>query len=229
MSEQPDRTQILKRVADMLLALTYPHPLRVAIDGITAAGKTTLADELKPILELSGRQVIRASVDDFGRPRSERYRRGRESPEGYYHDAFNYPAVRRLLLKPLGLGGSRRYRIASFDSFNDVPLQTPELEAPPDAILLADGVFLFRPELNDLWDFRVFLDADLATAVQRGIVRDTASSHEPAEGLARRYERRYIPGEQMYIREVRPQLLADIVIDNTNPAHPRFQEGGNLP
>ena len=57
--------------------------LRVGIDGVDGAGKTTLADTLADALEAAGIAVIRASVDGFHHPRAVRYRLGRESPEGF--------------------------------------------------------------------------------------------------------------------------------------------------
>jgi len=84
--------------------------VRVAIDGVDAAGKTMLADELAvPIVE-RGRTVIRAAVDGFHNPRPARYRRGADSPEGYYRDSFDYAAILRDLLIPLGPEGNRQYR-----------------------------------------------------------------------------------------------------------------------
>ena len=40
------REQALRQLAGMVVSRIHPHPLRVAIDGIDAACKTTLADEL---------------------------------------------------------------------------------------------------------------------------------------------------------------------------------------
>ena len=94
-----------------------------------------------------GREVIRASVDGFHHPRAHRYRQGSDSPTGCYEDTFDYSAVRRLLLEPLGPSGSRRYRRACFDFRTDTAVREPAATADPDAILLFDGVFLQRPEL----------------------------------------------------------------------------------
>ena len=103
------RETLLKRLAARIDALSPAHPVRVAVDGIDAAGKTTLADELMVWLQARGRPVIRASIDGFHRPRNERHRRGPTSAEGYYLDAFDYPAVQTALLLPLGPGGSGQY------------------------------------------------------------------------------------------------------------------------
>ena len=70
------REQAHHQLADILVSRPHSSPLRVAIDGIDAAGKTTLADKLAPLIEAQGRPVIRASIDGFHRLRSLRYRLG---------------------------------------------------------------------------------------------------------------------------------------------------------
>lgn len=40
------RQKVLEKLADLIIGVSKPHPVRVAIDGVDAAGKTTLADEL---------------------------------------------------------------------------------------------------------------------------------------------------------------------------------------
>jgi uridine kinase len=88
MTERRSRGRILDEVAAAVVALRRPHPVRIGIDGRTAAGKTTLADELLMLIEARGRNVIRACIDDFPRSASEKYVLGRMSPEGYYLHAL---------------------------------------------------------------------------------------------------------------------------------------------
>jgi len=52
----------------------------------------------------SGREVVRASIDSFHRPRGERYRRGLDSSEGYYRDSHDLKALKDRLLTPFGRG-----------------------------------------------------------------------------------------------------------------------------
>ena len=65
---------------------------RLAIDGVTAAEKTRLAEEMVAMLG-EERPVRRLSLDDYHRPAEDRYRRGRYSPQGYYLDTFDYQAL----------------------------------------------------------------------------------------------------------------------------------------
>jgi uridine kinase len=88
-SEQ--RTAVLATVARRIDAL--PRPALVAVDGVTAAGKTMFADEL---VALVSPPAVRVSVDDFHRPEAERHMRG-HGPESYYNDTFDLSAVRDTL------------------------------------------------------------------------------------------------------------------------------------
>src|SRR5882724_7438754 len=81
------RDLVLDDLAAKIGTVALERPLRIAIDGRTAAGKTTLSDELAALVSRRGRPVIRTSIDGFHRPKAERYARGRYSAEGYYYDA----------------------------------------------------------------------------------------------------------------------------------------------
>ncbi len=153
----PARAAVLEHVAAAVLALPSRGPLRVAIDGVDGAGKTMFGDELRDRLVPSGRPVIRATVDGFHNTKPIRYRRGRGSPEGFYRDSYDYATLKRVLLDPLGPGGTGRFRRAVFDVDADVPVDAPEEQALPGSILFLDGIFLHRPELRSCWDYSIFL------------------------------------------------------------------------
>lgn len=204
-----------ERLAEHIDELRLSHPTRVAVDGRTASGKTTFADALATAVQQRGRPVIRASVDGFHRPRVERHRRGRQSPEGYYEDARDLHALRQLLLDPLGPGGDRHYVTASFDLDRDKPLARLPEQATSDAVLIVDGTFLQRPELSDAWDFVIFLDVHADEARRRGVERDAAGLGGNAIA-SELYDRRYGPAFARYDAECRPADNADIVVDNSS-------------
>jgi uridine kinase len=218
----PERTRCLEALARLILRVERPHTVRVAVDGPDAAGKTILADELAPMLERSGRPVIRASVDGFHRPRAERFARGSESPQGYFLDSFDYAALRAALLDPLGPGGDRQYRRRVFDFRTDSPVDAPAETAAANAILVLDGVFLLRRELIDLWDFSVFVAVPFAETQRRAATRDAALFGDE-EAVRHRYAIRYVPGQQLYFGQAHPREKADAVIDNQDPDRPHFR------
>jgi uridine kinase len=203
--------------------LQRPHPVRVAIDGPDAAGTTTLTDELAAGLKARGREVIRASIDGFHRPRAERYRRGADSPEGYYRDSFDHDALRAELLDPLGPDGSSEFRTAVFNFRTDFPRPEDSSRAAPDAVLLLDGVFLLRPELRDAWDLRIFVRVEPAETLRRALARDVELFGSPEE-VERRYRTRYLSGQQLYLEEARPLDAADMIVVNDDPTAPRLSD-----
>ena len=211
------RENSLRQLADVLEGLRRPHPARVAVDGVGASGKTVLADELAALLE-AARPVIRASIDGFHRPRALRYERGSGSPEGYLDDSFDYEAVKENLLAPLGPGGDLRYRTAVFDFRTESLVESPVLTARKDALLIFDGVFLLRRELERYWDFAVFVDAGFDVTMDRALTRDLALFGS-AEAVRERYETRYIPGERLYLERHAPRERADVVMVNDDPAN----------
>ena len=150
-------------------------------------------------------------MDGFPNPRAIRYRRGRHSPDGYFRDSFNYDALIDNLLQPLGSGGSRRFRAAVFDHKTDSPMVSPLLRAPDRAILLFDGVFLLRPELQPFWDLTIFLDVTIEVAMARCSKRGGGSPDPSAWE-----NRRYVEGQQIYLAECDPKAVADLIIDNNN-------------
>jgi uridine kinase len=215
------RDDMLSRLADALGSVTVGHPMRVAVDGPPAAGKTTLADELAVVLRAQGRNVIRATIEGFLFPRAQRYRRGEYSAEGCYFDNHDYDTLNRVLLDPLGPGGDRRFQHAVYDRATDTAQSPPLTTAPADAVLVFDGVFLLRPELIDRWDLSIFVSTAFEETVDRALIRERGVLS--AAAVERRWRQRYIPSQQFYFATVRPTDHADIVVHNDEPRQPTWE------
>jgi uridine kinase len=170
-------------------------------------------------MAFNGSVVLRASLDDFKRPWNERHLHDRLSGEGYYRNAFDTEAIRRLLLEPAAPTGSGTVVLCSIDPLTQVNHSRTTVEIPDDGVLIVDGVFALRPALNSYWDLRVWLQIDPELSVRRGIARDAKreGGTEHAEALHRD---RYLTAESIYVEEADPITLADMVIDNTDIDRP---------
>lgn len=213
-----ERAGVLDRVRARVLAHGDGR-LRVGIDGLTAAGKTTFADELAQWVSRAGRPVLRASLDDFKRPWRDRHLYDRESGEGYYRNAFDYEAVGGLLLRPASGAGSGACVLCSIDPLTQIDHSGVVTPAASDAVLIVDGVFAFRPEISMHWDVRIWLHIEPELSVRRGTRRDQAWAGAEAEAVHRD---RYLVAERLYIDEVDPIRLVDLVIDNSTFDRPRI-------
>ncbi len=163
----------------------------VAVDGDSEAGTAVFADGLAEVFAEAGTAVFRAGIDGFHRPRAERYARGRTSAEGIYRDSFDYPTFRRVLVDPFRDGAQTAaatgFQLAAFDVVRDSAVESQWVTAPRDAVLVVDGTFLHRPELTDLWDWSVWLEAatpaparDAQQLPYRASRRSRAERHRPS-------------------------------------------------
>lgn len=206
-------------LADKISERWSHRPLRVGIDGITAAGKTVLADELVAPLEQRGFHVIRASLDGFHHPAELRHRRGAHCPVGYVEDSFDRDAVRSCLLDPLGPEGTRKFCRTIYDFRAEDGAVSEWENAPEKSVLLFEGVMLFYGVLQEGWDFRMYVSIDFDTCLERALVRDL-DLFGSEEALRRKHEARFHPGQKFYLNEVCPEQNVDVVVDNRQPDQP---------
>jgi len=222
-----EREELLALLVEEILGRKdQSRPLKVAIDGRCASGKSILAHGLVSVLGPSGLAVLRPSVDGFHHPRERRYRQGEYSAKGYYEDAYDYQAIADSLLEPLsGTVFPASCRQVVHDVLTDMPVVDPPISVDANSVLLFEGLFLFRRELNAYWDFRILLDVDAATCLSRALDRDTGVIG-PTEVVLRKYELRYEPAWQIYVNEEHPESKADVIVDNRNFLYPHILKPG---
>jgi len=214
----PVRAAVIAQTATRI-ARVGDRRVRVAVDGMTAAGKTTFGHELAVALADQGRVVLRASLDDFKRPWSESHLYDRTSGEGYYRNAFDLAAVHQLLLDPAAPHGSGEVTLCAIDPITQIDHRESVVHMPRNGVLIVDGVFALRDELIAAWDLAIWLAIDAELSVRRGVDRDAdrEGGREHTETLHRT---RYLDAEMIYIRETDPVSRAHVVIDNTDIGAP---------
>jgi uridine kinase len=220
------RAEVLGRLAGHLLAVRPGERAVVALDGVDGAGKTVLGRELALLLD-GRREVHRAGVDGFHRPRARRYARGRTA-ESFYRDSYDHDALRGELVDPFRAGAPFRPAVFDVEADAALPPGGADPAAGPGALLLLDGIFLHRPELADLWDASVWVEVPFAVSVPRGNARfgalDDASADPGSDANAR-----YVGGQRLYLAEVDPAARATWVLDNTDLAAPALAAGVSTP
>lgn len=213
-----------RSLADHLTARRLSgRPLVVGIDGRAGSGKTTLAAGLADALGESGIAVCRVSVDDFHNPKRHRYRRGESSPEAYYRDSFDYRAFAEGALRPVF--EADRFPVRCQTRLLDLERDEEDVrfqELPGNGVLLAEGVFLLRPELVRYMHVRIFIHADEDVILKRVQRRDLEVLGS-LDAVTARYREKYFPGEQLYRDEVAPETLADILVDGNDPGRLRWR------
>ena len=211
MTWQPQKNDVLDELAAEILHNYGKSRAIVAIDGVDGAGKTHFASDLAEAFKRANHPVLRASIDDFNRPRAERQARGADSPEAFYRDKYDYDTLRRVLIDPFRAGGSGSFVLAAFDAVKDAPIQAKWITGKPDTTLIIEGIFLNRPELRGLWNYSVWLDVDVEVAADRLIARDGVEGFTP----------QHVGAQALYEKESKPRTTANAIIDNTDFERPR--------
>ena len=142
---------------DRILDLLHrpERPLLVAIDGHSAAGKSTLAATLQNLLEASGPdKVTVVHMDDFYRVTPEPLR-ATLSPEEGYESYYDWQRLQAEVLEPLASGKTSRYRRYNWET--GAPCETSEVE--PEGVILIEGCYSSRPELRPYYHVILYVDA----------------------------------------------------------------------
>ena len=161
----------------------------IGINGLDCAGKTTLALNLVRQFEDFGRKVILLHVDDFNNKAVQQrvyaaYANGGFSNdlfELYYNESVDYSAL------------------ASAVGAATVPNQT----------VIVEGVFLYKPALSCLFDYKVFLECDVDLARSRYAKRKLAIVDERPTTV---FDDIWLPAFTRYCGEFSPARIADTVI-----------------
>ena len=185
----------------------------VGVDGVDGSGKSTFAEALAR--RVKTRPVVLIHLDDFLNPASIRHRRGRTSPEGFWLDSYDYDAFEAYVLRPLRADGDGRYRTRSYDPATDTGVRPPLRQAPQDALVVVEGMFLHRDGVSEAWDFSVFLDVPFHETARRMAARDGSNPDPEHESM-----RRYVEGQRIYFATARPWQRASLVIENSDPDRP---------
>jgi len=194
----PVRQLVLVDLLGLIMGTKPGERAVVGIDGAATAGRSHVAAELVALAErLAGRQVVRVEIDGFT---AADYVSGPDLDtwEDEYHRRYDYAAFRRRTLLPFRAG--IEVCPAVYDVASEASVLADAIEPSADAVLLVDGAFLHRPELNDAWDASVYVD---------GATPDVGSAADDAQAAAHRFY-----GEQS------PSQQATWVLDNTTTTEP---------
>lgn len=159
----------------------------VGIDGLGAAGKTTLAATVARALP--GSVVV--PVDDFARA----------GLRGWNRELFA-----REVLEPMRAGRPGRYQ--RWDLVAEAGREW--VEVPSGAVVVVEGVSATDVRVPVPWDATLWLDVPAAERERRIRLRDTD------RGLLERWRTDWWPNEQAYAAEQRPWERVDAVVDGSS-------------
>ncbi|SHM34324.1 uridine kinase [Cyclobacterium lianum] len=182
-------------------------PFIIGITGGSASGKTHFLDKL--LGALAPEEVCLISQDNYYKPRDlqpldERGIHNFDSPNSI--DFEQYAADIRHI--QAGKSITRQEY-----TFNNPNKQGRMLTFNPAPVVVVEGIFvLYYPELADLLDLKVYIDAKDHIKLRRRIVRDKMERGSDLDDVLYRYEQHVMPTYEKYIAPFKHD--ADLIVPN---------------
>jgi uridine kinase len=177
----------------------------IGIAGGTGSGKTTLVERIKKMLPAGVITVV---------PQDAYYKDNSHVPADKREEInFDHPSALEFSLltdhlKRLKNGESVRRPVYSYITCT----RSPEtLEINPCRILILEGILILSdPELRDILDLKIFVDADADDRLGRVIARDISERGRTVDKVLERYHKSVKP---MHLQFIEPsKRFADIII-----------------
>jgi len=166
----------------------------VAIDGHSAAGKSTLADQIQALP--SPPSLVR--MDDFYRPMAAAARAALDAAGGYAH-YYDWQRLEQQVLQPLRVGQPGRYQ-----KYNWVlnRLDQDWHEVQPQGVVIVEGCYSMRPELRRYFAVLLLVESSSEKRWQRQLLR----------GDSEEWLKRWDAAERYYMETCHPEEYADLIV-----------------
>jgi uridine kinase len=176
----------------------------IALDGPSGAGKSTVAATVASALDapvVPSDDFFAATISDAGW--DARDARGRAS------DAIDWRRLRTEALEPLRAGRPARWLAFDFEAGVNADgtygMREDFSERQPAVFIILEGAYCARPELADLIDLSVLVEASV------DLRRRRLDRREAPEFLAA-WHARWDAAEAYYFAHVRPPSTFDLVV-----------------
>lgn len=192
-------------------------PMVVGVTGMDTSGKSEMTTLLAEELSRLGLPVQIIRLDDFHRPRADRYRPDLPEPVKYFEHSFDYERLINEVLRPIRAEGCLDTSLLCLDLIEDTWTIERRYLVNDDTVVLLEGVFLFRPDIAHFVDLIIYLQVDESTVMERAIKRDV-----PIHGdeIMKKYHSKYLPAQRAYLEEYPEEINADVIINNNDWENP---------
>ena len=184
-------------------------PIVVALDGKSGAGKSTLASLIAGDVHAA---VIQ--VDDFFAANIPNAAWDGMPIEQRATDVFDWQRLRSEALEPLITGRAVRWYPFDFDAKHadgTYGMKSTYVEIEPAPVILLDGAYSSGPQLVDLVNVTVLVEASYIERHTRLAKRETSS-------FLQRWHAKWDAVEEYYFTSVRPRGSFDLIVTTIEEA-----------
>ncbi len=167
-------------------------PVLIAIEGFGGSGKTTLAEQLKDVLQ----DAYIINIDDF-------IIKSKLTEPSWDKGAFDRERLEQQVLIPATTGKDIAYQklIWVTDTLSE-PVAVPRV-----TYLIVEGISSFHPNIAKYYDYKIWVDTPIELAKQRGHARDGSNENAQHWDL-------WAENDLKYQQKYHPEQTADFTIEN---------------
>ena len=198
LDNNPEIEKTISRVDELVKHSN--RPVLVALDGKSGTGKSTIANQIAK--RFGGVEI---TADDFWTGGSNE-EWDEKTPKEKADLAIDWKRIRSEVLEPLLAGKPAAWYPFDWKTGRGLSEQAHHSESKP--LIVLDGAYSTRPELQDIIDFSVLVEVpDDANRRARLIGREN-------EEYMKDWHGRWDVAEDYYFTEVRPRESFDMIIAN---------------
>ncbi len=202
-----ENTRNLQFAADTVVfeisrLLQRKNPVLIALDGRSGTGKSTIAQAIAS--RVAGTIVV---SDDFYSGGNDHAWSGLSASEKV-EQVIDWQGMRAQVLEPLLANKPASWHPLDFQpEIGWIGWKEETVTLEPAPVILVDGVYSARPELADLVDLAVLVEADDEARRKRLVIRE-------GQAFMQRWHQLWDAAEEYYFTHVRPRSSFDLIVTN---------------
>jgi uridine kinase len=173
------------------------RPFVVGINGIDCSGKTTFAKAMSKYFSYYKIVNNHLDIDTFNNPVIES-----ETYKAFASDSWDEEDLNKYYKLIINYSDAIR---AVSESKKIYP------------IVILEGIFIYKPQLADLFDLKIFLDIDISLGRKRFAERRSLKQDKRPFEI---YDEIWMLSHIRYESEVHPKRISDLVIDYNDASKP---------
>ncbi len=185
-------------VIDLILKRMTGSVTLIAVDGHSAAGKTSLAREL----ETSFSDVSTVHMDDFYHV-MDNQERERLDAAGGYELYYDWQRLEREVLQPLSQNQTSHYYKYDWAT-NELSKESVTLQ--PFGVVIVEGCYSARPELRNYYHARILVETSAEKRLERQCKRANASQA---------WLEKWDAAERYYLEHLNAGAFADLTVQGS--------------
>ncbi|MBO6517362.1 MAG: uridine-cytidine kinase [Bacteroidia bacterium] len=185
-------------------------PYIIGVAGGSASGKTTLIKRLHELYKPEQLCVI--SQDHYYRPLSEQQVDDNGEINFDLPQGIDFVRLARDVRK---LKQGNEVQIVEY-TFNNPNIFPKEITFKPAPVIVIEGLFIYtNAKLDDMFDLKLYVEAELEVMLQRRLVRDAEERGMTREQIEYQWNEHVLPAYENYLLPYRENVDL-IIVNNTH-------------